>query len=596
MEEQIRNLVTTLPDTPGVYQFFDSKGTILYVGKAKNLKRRVTSYFVKNHESRKTAILVRKIDDIRHIVVETEADALLLENNLIKKYRPRYNVLLKDDKTYPWICVKNEKFPRIFSTRNARNQNDKYYGPYTSLRMLRTIIELIKQLYKIRTCNYALSEENIAKKKFRECLEFHIGNCKAPCVARQTKAEYDENIQLIHKILSGNIHSVIQFMNETMQKYAAVYRFEDAQEMKGKIELLKTYQSKSTIVSPDITNVDVFTITNDEDFAYVNFLKVVNGSIIQVITIEIQKKVEEEAEELLPSAILEIRNRVFSNSSEVIIPFEIEYSLKGVKFVVPQKGDKKKLLELSERNVHYYREQKQRERELVDPERHATRILETIKKDLHLQELPTHIECFDNSNTFGSNPVASCVVFRNAKPATKDYRHFNIKTVIGINDFASMEEIILRRYTRLVNEEQALPQLIVVDGGKGQLSAAVSSLEKLNLRGKITIIGIAKRLEEIYFPDDEVPLYLDKNSETLKVIQHIRNEAHRFGITFHKNKRDKSLVKSELEEIKGVGEQTIQTVLTELKSVKKIREASLEDLSTIVGSAKARLIYDYFHQ
>lgn len=592
--ELIKQLVAALPETPGVYQYFDSKGTILYVGKAKNLKRRVSSYFTKNHESRKTAILVRKIVDIKHIMVQTESDALLLENNLIKKYRPRYNVLLKDDKTYPWICIKNEPFPRIFYTRKPRTDKDKYYGPFTSIRMVRTLLDLIKHLYKNRTCTHPLTPENISKHKFKECLEFHIGNCLAPCIGKQSKEAYDANFQQVHKIVNGNTNQVLQFLNSEMTRLAVEFRFEEANDLKQRIDLLRNYQSKSTVVNPQIDNVDVYSICDDDEFAYVNFLKVSNGAIIQCHTVEIQKKLDEPKEELLPTAIAELRTRIFSTAPEILVPFEMEFTLPNVKFNVPKIGDKKSLLDMSVRNVTYYQQQKLREREAVNPQRHTNRIMETMRKDLRMSVSPTHIECFDNSNLQGSYPVASCVVFRNGKPNTKEYRHFNIKTVEGINDFASMEEVVYRRYLRLQEEGTEMPQLIVIDGGKGQLSAAESSLKKLDLYGKVTLIGIAKRLEEIYFPEDSIPIYLDKNSETLKVIQNIRDEAHRFGVKFHTQKRSKDFIKSELDNIKGIGDKTKETLLQHFKTIENIKISTLETLAEVVGKQKAGIVKEYF--
>lgn len=594
-EEYLQSLVQVLPNRPGVYQYYDKDGTIIYVGKAKDLKKRVSSYFVKNQESAKTRILVRRIADIRHIVVETETDALLLENNLIKKYQPRYNVMLKDDKTYPWICVKNERFPRVFYTRNVIKDGSKYYGPFTSVYLVKTIIDLFKQLYLLRTCKLNLSVENIEAKKFKVCLEYHIGNCLGPCVGEQTMDDYNEGIDHIHHILKGNIGSVIQSLKTRMANYAETFEYEKAHKVKEKLLVLENYQSKSTVVNATISDVDVYSIINDENFAYINFLKVVNGAIIQVHTIEMKKKLNESKEELLPLGIVSIRQKFFSVSKEIIVPFHIDYQIDNVKFLVPVRGDKKKLLELSEKNVKFYRLEKQKQLENIDPQKHTKRILKTLQTDLRLKELPVHLECFDNSNIQGSFPVAACVVFKNAKPSVKDYRHFNIKTVEGPNDFASMEEIIYRRYKRMLDEEQSLPQLIVIDGGKGQLSAAVQSLEKLGLRGTIAIIGIAKRLEEIYFPGDSVPIYLDKNSESLKIIQHARNEAHRFGITFHRNKRSKNLLNSDLDQISGIGEKTKELLFSEFGSMKKIKEADFELLKEKIGSAKAKLVFEYFN-
>lgn len=593
-ENPVKAFVDVLPEKPGVYQFFDKDGKIIYVGKAKNLKKRVTSYFVKNHENTKTTILVRKIVEIRHIVVDTETDALLLENNLIKKYQPYYNVLLKDDKTYPWICIKNEPFPRVFLTRNVVRDGSSYFGPYTSVVMVRVLLDMIKQIYHLRNCSLNLSDTNIEKNKFKVCLEFHIGNCKAPCVGLQAKEDYDYNIGLIRNILKGNTSSVLKRMNEKMLAFAGEYKFEEAQLLKQKIQLLETYQSKSTVVNPLINNVDVFSMADDEKTAYVNFMKVMNGSIIQSHTVELRKRLDEEKESILAMAITEIRHRFSSVANEIIVPFKPEMTLDGVKYLVPTKGDKKKLLELSERNGMYYRQERINQQLRIVYKKPEDRIMELMKKELLLSEFPAHIECFDNSNLQGTNPVAACVVFKNTKPSKSDYRMFNIKTVEGPNDFASMEEIVYRRYSRLVAENKPLPQLIVIDGGKGQLHAAVNSLEKLNLMNKIKLIGIAKRLEEIYFPGDPVPIYLDKTSETLKVIQHIRDEAHRFGITFHRNKRSKSFLKSELDDIQGIGEKTRQKLLSDFKSVSRLRQAKPDEIVKSIGKAKAQIVIDYF--
>lgn len=595
--EYIQNLIRTLPDNPGVYQYYDAEQKIIYVGKAKNLKKRVASYFNKDqYENGKTQVLVRKIADIKYIVVSTEMDALLLENNLIKKYQPRYNVLLKDDKTYPWICITNEPFPRVFSTRTMVKDGSLYFGPYTSGKVMHTVLDLIKKLYKLRNCNLKLTEDNIKSNKFKVCLEFHLGNCKAPCVAMESEPEYNQTITEIKEIVKGNIASVARHLKGLLQQYVEKMEFEKAQVIKEKIDLLEKFQSKSTVVNPAIHNVDVFSIITDDKSGYVNFLKVVNGAIIQGHTIELKKKLDESDEELLTLAIAEIRERFHSDSKEVIVPFGIETEFPNVEFVVPQRGDKKHLLELSARNADYYRREKIKQESLVDPERHTKRILEQMKKDLHLSEEPRHIECFDNSNFQGAYPVAAMTVFKDAKPSKRDYRHFNIKTVEGPDDFASMEEVIYRRYRRVLDEQQSLPQLIVIDGGKGQLSSAMESLEKLGLRGKVGIIGIAKRLEEIYFPGDSIPLYLDKRSETLKIIQQIRDEAHRFGITHHRSKRDKGTLKTELTEIKGISTATAQKLLSHFKSVKNIKVATEDELVPIVGKAKARIISEYYKQ
>ena len=591
----LKELVSALPEEPGVYQFFDEQEKIIYVGKAKRLKRRVASYFNKVHDVAKTNVMVKKIADIKHLVVETEEDALLLENNLIKKYQPRYNILLKDDKSYPWICIKKETYPRVFITRQLVKDGSDYFGPYTSVRMVRTLMDLIRSLYKLRTCKLKLDEESISKGKFKVCLEYHIGNCKAPCVGKETFEEYRQTTSEIRHILKGNIKTVTDFLQNQMQTSAQNYEFEKAQSIKEKLDLLEKYRSKSTIVSPTIDNIDVYSILADEDTAYVNFLKLVNGAIIQAHTIEIKKKLNESDEELLLMGIIEIRQKIFSTAKEILIPFPVDLSMQNVGFTVPQRGDKKKLLDYSFRNVKYFRQEKLKQLDKIQPKKHTDRILEGMKKDFRLQELPVHIECFDNSNIQGEYPVASCVVFRNAKPYKKDYRHFNIKTVVGANDFASMEEIIYRRYKRLLEEDKSLPQMIVIDGGKGQLGAALNALEKLDLRGKIAIVGIAKRLEEIFFPGDPYPLYLDKNSESLKVVQHLRNESHRFAITFHRQKRSKAFITSELDEVSGIGPKTKQNLITTFKSVENIKKASQDDLEKCIGVSKAIKLWKHFN-
>jgi len=584
----------TLPNTPGVYQFYDDADKILYVGKAKNIKKRVSSYFNKNHEYGKTRVLVKKIVRVAHIVVPTESDALLLENNLIKKYRPRYNVLLKDDKSYPWICIKKERFPRIISTRKLIKDGSEYFGPYTSTKTVRILLDLIRSVYPLRTCNYDLSEEKIKAGKYKVCLEYHLGNCKGPCEGLQSKEEYQRQVDDIRQIIKGNFKSSIQYFKGQMKILADETRFEEAQLIKDKIEVLENYQVKTTIVNPKINNVDVFSIIDDEDFAYVNYLQLSHGSIIRSHTLEVKKKLNEKQEDLLALAVLELRDRFQSNSKELYLPFKITVE-PHLKVTIPQVGDKKKILELSIRNAKFFRQERFKQVMIIDPDRHINRIMAQMKKDIRLSEEPRHIECFDNSNIQGSNPVAACVVFRNGKPSKKEYRKFKIKTVEGPDDFASMEEVVYRRYKRLLEEEQSLPQLIVIDGGKGQLSSAIKSLDILGLRGKIAIIGIAKRLEEIYFPEDPIPLYLDKKSESLKIIQQLRNEAHRFGITFHRKLRSKAAINSELENIEGVGKKTIEELLKAFKSVKRIKEASVENLAKEVGNAKAKKIYKKFH-
>lgn len=588
-------IIKTLPSKPGVYQFYDANGKIIYIGKAKNLKKRVASYFTREHyDSGKIKVMVRKVHNIEHIVVETELDALLLENNLIKKYQPRYNVLLKDDKTFPWICIKNEAFPRIFSTRNIIKDGSKYYGPYASVKMMNTLLELIRQLFQYRTCRLNLSKENIAEGKFKVCLEYHLENCKGPCVGLQTEEDYNSTIEQIQNILKGNLAVVTKELKKLMAAYSKNYEFEKANIVKDKIELLEKYQAKSTVVSPGVRNADVFSIINDDDFAYVNFLKVINGAIVQSHTLEMKKQLDETDQELLEIAIAEIRQRFQGHAPEAIVPIRIKTEFPGLKFTVPLRGDKKKILEFSQRNAKYYRMEKRRQRELIDPERHTKRILEKMQKDLHLPSVPANIECMDISNTQGQYSVAAVVVFQNAKPNKKNYRHYNIKTVEGPNDYASMAEVIQRRYKKMLENNEELPNLLIVDGGKGQLSTAVKALDTLKLKGKIPVIGIAKRLEEIYFPDDSIPLYLDKKSETLKLIQQLRDEAHRFGIEHHRKRREKGSLKSELSEIKGIGPKTAELLLKEFKSVAGIKNASADELEKIAGKAKSKILTDYF--
>ncbi|MFW5803944.1 MAG: excinuclease ABC subunit UvrC [bacterium] len=596
-DDHIRNIVQGLPENPGVYQYIDVHGKIIYVGKAKNLKKRVSSYFnSQGTKSQKINVMIRKIYDIKYIVVESESDALLLENNLIKKYQPRYNVNLKDDKTFPWICIKNEKFPRVFMTRDFIRDGSEYFGPYTSVGMVRTILEFIKQIYKLRTCNYNLDSDKIEEGKYKVCLEYHIGNCIAPCVGKQSEEEYNDSIAEIRELLKGNIGSLLKYLKELMQKYANEYEYEKADSIKNKIKLIEKYRSKSTVVNPSINNVDVFSIVQENDFAFVNFLRVVNGAIIQANTMELKKKLDEPEKDLLTIAMIEMKERVNSLSKEIIVPFEMDIEMEEFKFIVPKIGDKLKLLELSKRNARYYMEEQiKRRNSLKSYQDRIEGKLLIVKKDLRLNMLPIHIECFDNSNIQGSNPVASCVVFKNGKPSKLDYRHYNIKTVSGPDDFASMKEVVYRRYKRLQDENLNLPQLIVIDGGKGQLNAALKSLEELNLKGKIAIIGIAKRLEEIYFPGDEIPIYLDKNSITLKLIQHIRNEAHRFGINFHRSKRSKGMIDSELTHITGIGKDSIQKLLINFKTVENVRNAKFEELENVVKKAKAKIIWNYFH-
>ncbi|WP_417366580.1 excinuclease ABC subunit UvrC [Flavobacterium beibuense] len=593
MQTPLELQIQTLPDSPGVYQYYDKDGKLLYVGKAKNLKKRVSSYFTKIHDSGKTRVLVKKIASIRHIVVPTENDALLLENNLIKKYQPRYNVMLRDDKTYPWICIKKEPFSRIFSTRRLVKDGSEYFGPYTNFKTVHTLLELIKELYPLRTCNYDLSAGNIKSGKYKVCLEYHIGNCKGPCEGYESLEQYQSNVNAVREILKGNFKESLKDFKNLMQELAAEMKFEEAQKIKEKIEVLENYQARSTVFNPKISNIDVFTIISDESMAYVNFIQVSHGAIIRSHTMEIKKRLEETDEQLLELAVVELRERFDLRSKEILLPFELDLG-PDVKITVPKLGDKKQILDLSERNAKFYRMDQLKQIKIVDPDRHTNRIMAQMKKDLRLPVEPRHIECFDNSNIQGTNPVSACVVFKDGKPSKKDYRHFNIKTVEGPNDFASMEEVVYRRYKRLLDENEPLPQLIIIDGGKGQLSSALKSLDDLGLRGKITILGIAKRLEEIFYPGDSIPLYLDKKSETLKIIQHLRNEAHRFGINFHRDKRSKGALQTSIESIPGIGEKTMIALLKEFKSVKRLSAAPEEDIAKVVGPAKAKKITEFY--
>ena len=594
-KEHIAQFLKTLPNSAGVYQYYDKEDKILYVGKAKNLKRRVSSYFHKEHtDYGKTRVLVSKIERIAYIVVASEVDALLLENNLIKKLQPRYNVMLKDDKTYPWICIKKERFPRVFSVRNVVKNGSEYFGPYSSSKAMRVLLELIKQLYPLRSCTFNLSQENIENGKFKVCLDYHIKKCLGACESKQSEEDYNQSIAEIRSILKGNTRTIIQPLKEQMQSYAASLEFEKAQEIKEKLDALENYQSKSTVVSPSIHNVDVFTILSDTDSAYINYFKIVNGAIIQSHNLEIKKKLAEADEDLLTMAVIEIREKFHSNTKEIIVNKSITSPWEEVSFHVPQRGDKKALVDLSLRNAQYMRQEKLKKIQILDPERHSKRVLEQLQKDLRLSELPVQIECFDNSNIQGTNPASACVVFKNAKPSKKDYRHFNIKTVEGPDDFASMEEVVYRRYKRLKEENQPFPQLIIIDGGKGQLSSSLKALDKLELRGVIAIVGIAKRLEEIYFPGDSVPLYIDKRSESLKLIQHLRNEAHRFSLAHHRNRRSKSGLHSELDDISGIGPKSKIDLLKKFKSIKRIKEASKTELTELLGQSKAQKLMKYF--
>ncbi len=593
--EKIKELVSLLPERPGVYQYFDKEGTIIYVGKAKNLKRRVSSYFTKEHDSVKTAVLVKQIVDLQYIVVNSEEDALHLENSLIKEHKPRYNVLLKDDKTYPWIVVCNEPFPRVMLTRNPKKNGSKYFGPYTNVHVAKTVLAVIRSIYPIRTCSHLLTPDNIKAGKFKQCLQYHIKNCHAPCVGYESEETYLGYIAQVKQILRGNTQELSQTLIAQMQAYAAELKFEEAQKVKEQYLLVEQYRAKSEVVSNTINEVDVYAYAEEESAAFVNYLHVRKGSIVQSFTIEYKKRMDEAPAAILSLAIVELRTRFGSTTREAIVPLLPDAEFADITFTIPQRGDKRKLLEISEQNVKQYKVDRLKQSEKLNPEQRTTRILTRLQKDFQLDELPMHIECFDNSNIQGTHAVASCVVFKKAKPAKKDYRHFNIKTVVGPDDYASMREIIYRRYKRLRDENEPLPQLVVIDGGKGQLSAAVSSLKELELLDKIAIVGIAKRLEEIFFPNDPIPLYLDKNSESLRLIQHMRDEAHRFGITHHRNKRSKGQVLSALDGIAGVGEKSRTELLKAFKSVKRIREASLEEIAAVVGETRAKRVVEALH-
>lgn len=596
MFEHFKDQIRHFPNSPGIYQYFDKNGVIIYVGKAKDLKKRVSSYFNKSQDNTKTKILVRNIVSIKYLVVETEMDALLLENNLIKKYLPKYNIQLRDDKTYPWICVTKEAFPRIFSTRRVIKDGSKYFGPYANVKMMHTLLELIKDVYPLRTCKLNLSPQSIQKGNYKVCLEYHIGNCKGPCENKQTETEYQTYIDEISLILKGNVTSVIKELQVLMEQFSAALQFEEALSVKNKIVNLQNYYSKSAVVSPTIHNVDVISMIEDDKSAYVNYLKINNGAIIHGHTVEVKKKLDETAKQILPFVLVDMRERYGDESTEIITDVKIDKYFPHLKITLPQRGEKKTLLELSVRNTKFFMLEKHKQEKLVNPERHTERIMETMKTDLRLKEWPVHIECFDNSNFQGTNAVAACVVFKNGKPSKKDYRHFNIKTVVGPDDFASMEEVVYRRYKRVLDENESLPQVIIIDGGKGQLSSAMNSIDKLGLRGQITVIGIAKRLEELYYPGDSVPVYIDKRSESLKIIQQLRNEAHRFGITHHRNKRSKNALGTELTGITGIGEKTATDLLKHFKSVKRIKESTLADLTSVVGFSKAQVVFDHFKQ
>jgi excinuclease ABC subunit C len=591
-----REALKNIPHKPGVYQYWDSEQELIYIGKAKDLRNRVASYFNKDaHINAKTRVLVSKIRNITFTIVDSEVDAWLLENSMIKKHQPRYNVMLKDDKTYPWIIIKNENYPRIYWTRRIIKDGSKYLGPYASVSMMHTILGLIKETYPLRTCNLPLTRQNIEKGKFKVCLEYQLGNCKGPCQDFQSEDDYNHNIEEIKDVLNGKIGAVLRNMKADMEKAVADLNFELAHRLKRKFDLLENYQSKSTVVNSSITDVDVFSIASEEKYAFVNFLKVMNGTIIQTQTIELKKRLDESDEELLTLAITEFRTRYNSHSKEVIVPFDIDLEDSSIKFTVPKLGEKRKLLDLSQKNVMFFKKEKIDQYEKLNPEVRTERLLTQMMKDLRMNQLPRHIECFDNSNFQGKYPVSAIVVFKDGKPSKKDYRHFNVKTVVGPDDFATMEEAVLRRYRRVLDEDTGLPQLIIIDGGKGQLSSAMKSLKLLGIDKQVTVIGIAKRLEELYYPGDQYPLYLDKRSETLKVIQQLRDEAHRFGITFHRKKRDKGTLVTELELIEGIGKTTAEKLLKYFKSVKKIREATIEELLEVTNLKQARAITGYFN-
>ncbi|WP_374464975.1 excinuclease ABC subunit UvrC [Chryseobacterium sp.] len=595
MNPSLELQLKTLPSEPGVYRYYDKNEQLLYVGKAKNLKKRVLSYFNKNLSGYRIKIMVSKIQRLETTIVNSEYDALLLENNLIKEHQPFYNVMLKDDKTYPWICIKNEDFPRIFLTRNVIKDGSEYYGPYAKVRPAKILLDTIKHIYKLRTCNLNLSPAKIAEGKYKVCLEYHIKNCEGPCEDLESKEDYDEKIDAIRGIIKGDFRKAKEYLVNQMMKLASSLKFEEAQIIKERLDILEDYQAKNTVVNPNIDDVDVFGMTSDETAAYVNFFKIRNGNIIQSFTTEIKKILEETDEDIMEEALIEIRQKFSSDSKEVLLPFHLSVEIPNVKLIVPKVGDKKRIVELSEKNAKEYRLEKLKQVQIVDPERHTNRIMTEMQKLLRMPVEPRHIEGFDNSNIQGTNPVSACVVFKDGRPSKADYRIFHPKTVEGPNDFATMEEVIYRRYKRMLDEGENLPQLILIDGGKGQLSSAVKSLRLLGLYGKITIVGIAKRLEEIFFPEDPIPLYLDKKSETLKILQRVRDEAHRFGVKHHRTRRKNSTIKSELEEIPGVGEKTIELLLSKLKSVKRIKEANLETLEEILGKSKAKVIWEFFN-
>lgn len=596
MNTNLELQLKTLPTSPGVYRYYDKNGVLLYVGKAKNLKKRVLSYFTKSNVGYRTKIMVSRIFRLETTVVNSEYDALLLENNLIKEHQPFYNIMLKDDKSYPWICIKKEPFPRVFLTRKVIRDGSEYYGPYAKVKQAYALIDVIKNLYKLRTCALDLSTEKIARGRYKVCLEYHIKNCEGPCEALETEEVYQRKIDAIRGLVKGDFKMARKYLEEEMYHYAAKLEFEHAQIIKERLQVLEDYQTHTTIINPNIDDVDVFGITSDDVAAYVNYFKIRNGSIIQSYTTEIKKMLEETEEEILEEALIEIRSKFGSQSAEIFLPFHIQTEIPNVKLIVPKVGDKRRIVELSEKNAQEYRIERLKQAQIIDPERHTNRIMAEMKKLLRLPEEPRHIDGFDNSNIQGTNPVSACVVFKDGKPSKADYRIFHVKSVVGANDYATMEEVIYRRYRRFLEEGRALPQLILIDGGKGQLNSAIKSLKLLGIYGKVSVIAIAERLEELYFPDDPLPLYLDKKSETLKVLQRVRDEAHRFGVKHHQIRRKNSTIKSELENISGIGEKSIELLLSKLKSVKRVKEAPLEVLEEIIGKAKAKVVWEYFNR
>ena len=591
--DHVQSILKILPDKPGIYQHLDRDGRILYIGKAKSLKKRVSSYFNKNQNSGRTRVMVQKIADIRTVVTQNELEALLLENSLIKEHQPRYNVNLKDDKTYPWIVIKKERFPRIFYTRKKIEDGSEYFGPYPSVKVMKAVLELVRQIHPIRNCKLNLTASAIDQGKFQKCLEYHIGNCLAPCEALQSESAYQYEIDQARQIINGKLGEVKRMLGERMKEEASAMRFEQAQKIKEKVELLEQYQARSTVVNPSISDVDVFTAVVDAQFGYVNYLKVVDGAILHTHTLEFRRKLEETESELLALAIPELRKRFGSGSKEILTSHQVGIELTGVDFHRPQRGDKKRLVDLSIKNVRYFRLEKLKSIQITDPERHVERMMEQMRTDLRLEVQPRHIECFDNSNFQGSEAVSACVVFKNGKPSKPEYRHFNVRTVEGPDDFATMKEVVLRRYKRLVEEGLDLPQLVLIDGGKGQLSAALEALQELGLSKTIQVIGIAKRLEELFFPGDPIPLYLDKRSETLRILQQLRNEAHRFGITHHRNRRSRSMLSNSLERIDGVGPKTAERLLRTFKSIDRLKLAERQEVEELVGKAQAKKIMDH---